>query len=269
MSARLAQLQRRVRELEEARASRRLALTRGELLRRLKLTLDPWQQEVADCRDRRLLLNCARQSGKSTVVAFMALERALLVPDSLILVLSPGDRQSKLLFETVMRMYRKAGRPVAALVENKLSLELANGSRIFALPGNPATVRGFASVDLMVVDEAAQVPDELMAAVMPMLIVSSGQLVTLSTPYGRRGWWFSAWEDESGRWTKWKRTALENPRITPEALEAERRSLPRRVFESEYLCEFTDTESSVFAYEDIQRAITEEVVPLVERGAEW
>jgi hypothetical protein len=48
-------------------------------------------------------------------------------------------------------------------------LELANGSRILSLPGSERTVRGYAAADLVVIDEATRVDDELISAVRPML----------------------------------------------------------------------------------------------------
>ena len=62
---------------------------------------------------------------------------------------------------------RLPGRPDAEH-ETLQRLELENGSRVISLPGNEKTVRGLASVDLIVIDEAARVDDELLAATRPM-----------------------------------------------------------------------------------------------------
>ncbi len=59
--------------------------------------------------------------------------------------------------------------------ESQLKIELANGSRILCLPGEEATIRGF-SPNLLVIDEASRVPDDLYRAVRPMLAVSQGRL---------------------------------------------------------------------------------------------
>jgi hypothetical protein len=56
-----------------------------------------------------------------------------------------------------------------------------------ALPGTEKTIRGFSGAALLIVDEAARVDDALYYAVKPMLAVSGGSLLMLSTPYGRRG----------------------------------------------------------------------------------
>src|SRR5436190_1727587 len=78
--------------------------------------------------------------------------------------------------------------------ETQLRLELANGSRVVCLPGREGTIRSFGGVALLVLDEAARIPDALYRSVRPMLAVSGGRLVALSTPFGRRGWFWQEWE---------------------------------------------------------------------------
>ena len=79
--------------------------------------------------------------------------------------------------------------------DNEISLELPNGSRIVGLPGNEATVRGFSAVSLLLVDEAARVSDELYMAIRPMLAVSGGALWLMSTPFGKRGFFYETWRN--------------------------------------------------------------------------
>src|SRR5215218_4943433 len=165
----------------------RLALDRATFARELGLEPDPWQERLLRSTSDRVLLNCCRQSGKSTMSGLIALHNALYHPGSLILCLAPALRQSQELFGKVLTFYRDLGRPVSAEAERKLSLELANGSRIVTLPGTDKTIRGFSGVDLLIVDEASRVADELYFAVRPMLAVSGGALMLLSTPFGKRG----------------------------------------------------------------------------------
>src|SRR5829696_2290163 len=160
----------------------RLALDRVAFAHSVGLDrLDDWQEDLLRSSSDRVLLNCCRQSGKSTMSAVIALHRALFYPGSLVLCLAPALRQSQELFAKVANFYRDLGRPVAPQGERKLSLELENGSRIITLPGSEKTVRGFSGVGLLVVDEASRVDDELYFAVRPMLAVSGGALMMLST----------------------------------------------------------------------------------------
>lgn len=104
-----------------------------EVASALGIALDHWQRELvlADWRQGALL--CSRQAGKSMIADLLALTTALYTPGALVLILSPTERQSGLLFRTILKRYRQLGYPVAAEVENRLSLELANGSAIHAL----------------------------------------------------------------------------------------------------------------------------------------
>jgi len=241
-------------------------MTAVELARRAGHDPDPWQRRVLDSGARQLLMNGARQSGKSTTAAVLGLHAALYAPGSLVLVLSPGERQSKLLFRKMLVTYRTLGHPVAAETENRLSLELANGSEIHALPGSEATVRGFSGVALLLIDEASRVDDALYMGVRPMLAVSGGRLVALSTPWGKRGWWYEAWEHGGPSWERYEVPAQMCPRIPAEFLEEERRSMPPLWFASEYECRFVDAVDQVFPTDVVAAAITPDVAPLFSQG---
>jgi hypothetical protein len=239
----------------------RMALDRVAFARSLGLEPDEWQQELLSSGSDRLLLNCCRQSGKSTMTAVITLHRALYHPGSLILCLAPALRQSQELFGKVLGFYRDLGKPVAPQGERKLSLELGNGSRIVTLPGTEKTIRGFSGATLLVVDEASRVDDELYFAVRPMLAVSGGGLMMLTTPYGKRGVFYEEWTGGRG-WERYEVPASQCPRISEGFLEEERASLPPWVYRQEYECSFEETEDQVFTTDMIDRAVTSEVKPL-------
>jgi hypothetical protein len=236
------------------------ALDPVRLARRAGIEPDPWQAKMLRSPSPRQLLNCSRQSGKSTVTAVKAVHKALYTPRSLTLLLSPTLRQSGELFKKALVIYGDLGRPVPPESETALTLTLENGSRIVSLPGKEGTVRGFSGVDLLAIDEAAWVPDALYLSVRPMLAVSGGELVGLSTPYGTRGWFFEAWRSEQP-WERFEVPATACPRIAPEFLAEERESMGEWWFRQEYCCEFSDAETQPFRREDIDRAFDEEVQP--------
>jgi len=198
------------------------ALDPVHFARRLGFEPDPWQAEVLRSPARRIILNCCRQSGKSTTAALLALHTALYRPPALVLLLSPSLRQSSELFRKVMHFYRRIARELPlAEAESALRLELSNGSRIVSLPGKEATVRGFSKVELLICDEAARVGEELYQAVRPMIAVSDGRLILLSTPFGKRGFFYREWAEGGPDWLRIKVTADHCPRISPEFLEEE------------------------------------------------
>jgi hypothetical protein len=130
-----------------------------------------------------------------------------------------------------------------------------------SLPGREETIRGYSGVRLLVIDEAARVPDALYYSVRPMLAVSRGRIYCLSTPFGKRGFFYKEWT-EGQEWERTKITAYQCPRITPAFLAAERASLGEWWFDQEYLCMFTEVEDQVFSHDLVMSVLTDKVPPL-------
>jgi Terminase large subunit, T4likevirus-type, N-terminal len=229
-----------------------------ELARNVGLDPDPWQVDLLRSSATRILLNCSRQTGKSTITALCAVHAAHFETGALVLLLSPTLRQSQELFKKALAIHRGLKHPVATEAESALRLELKNGSRIISLPGKEHTVRGYSGVRLLAVDEAARVPDDLYFSVRPMLAVSGGRLMALSTPFGTRGWWYEAWRSDE-TWERYQVAAKDCPRIPPEFLAEERRTMGEWWYAQEYECEFLDAETQPFGREDVDRAFEEEV----------
>jgi len=226
---------------------------------------DVWQEKVLTSSSKRIILNCARQTGKSTVTAIMALHRALYWPGSLILLISPSLRQSSELFRMVTSFLNTLHEKPTLLEDNKLSCTLLNKSRIVSLPSKEATIRGFSGASLIIEDEASRVLDDLYVAIRPMLSVSGGKLILMSTPFGKRGHFFEAWDKGQG-WEKIQVKATECVRITPEFLEEERVSLGEWWWRQEYNCEFVEATDSVFNYDLILKSLSDDIIPLFEDG---
>jgi len=263
-----ASLAKEIQKLRERAPSRRLAIPtdRAEFARLVGLDPDPWQIRLLRSRAPRVLMNCARQTGKSTTAAVLALHEALTRPGALVLILAPAERQAKELYSKLAGFYRALGHPIPADSYRRLGVELANESRIEALPGAEKTIRGFSAVDLLLVDEASRVTDELYHAVRPMLATSGGRLVLLSTPYGKRGVFFEEWEGGMG-WERYEVRAEECPRIPASFLEAERQALPDWIYRQEFGCEFVETADQVFGFDLVSAAITNDVTPLFEEAS--
>jgi hypothetical protein len=259
-----AQLRREISHLRERRPSRRRLVTedRVEFARLVGYEPDSWQEQLLHSTAARVLINASRQSGKSSMAAVIAMHQALAAPPSTVLILSPALRQSAELYRKCAEIYGAIGRPVPADSETRLSLDLSNGSRVLSLPGRTGdTVRGY-TADLLICDEASRIGDDLYASIRPMLATTGGRLLTLSTPAGRRGWWFEAWTEGGPNWQRYEVSASECARISPEFLEEERRTLPARIFRQEYCNSFEEVDDAVFAYDLIEEAITPEVAPL-------
>jgi hypothetical protein len=228
------------------------------------ITPDEWQARLLTERPRRALMNCSRQSGKTLVTCLLATYVALYEAPALILILSPSLRQSGEVFRVLMGLYGKLPGVPELKQESTLRCELANGSRIISLPGTEKTVRGYSRADLLIIDEAARVGDELLTAVRPMMATSknAGRLIALSTPAGRRGWFFEAWSGGDPVWDRTRVPAEDCPRISKEFLAEELKQLGAQRFSEEYSLAFIDADEAVFPTAIIEAAFTREVVPL-------
>ena len=232
---------------------------------------DPWQAEYVRSSARQNLVLCSRQVGKSTAAAVRAWKRARYHERSLTLIVSPSLRQSQETFRKVQEV-RAASSAMACTVmeserESALQLELSNGSRIVALPGKERTIVGYSGVSLLILDEAARIPDATYNAVRPMLSISRGDLDVLSTPLGKRGFFWREWDAEEKRrnggqpasWRRWRVTATECPRHGAEFLASELESLGDAWYRQEYFCEFLDVLGAAFAPEAILAAMDDEL----------
>jgi hypothetical protein len=238
-----------------------LALDPSLLMQLAGLTPDPWQRDLLRSNFSRQLLLCARQTGKSTTTAVLALHEALYRDHALVLLLSPSLRQSQELFRKLTATYAALPYPPPLTHQSSLRLEWECGSRIISLPGKEETIRGYSGVTLLIIDESSRVPDELYFAVRPMLATSAGRMICLSTPFGRQGFFYDEWTSGTN-WDRLKITAHQCPRIPEQFLKEERQALGHHWFAQEYLCEFLETPHQVFGRDLIMSAFDAKVQPL-------
>jgi hypothetical protein len=226
----------------------------------LGLVLDEWQARVLQSPSPRKLLNISRQGGKSTISAVLGLHESIYIPDSLTVILSPSQRQSGELFRKVTRFRERLPFTLDLIEDNRLSMTVRGGGRVISLPSSEATVRGFSGVTLLIGDEAARIPNNLYLATRPMLATSNGTLILMSTPFGKRGFFWKAWDSET-MWHKEEVTAAMIPRITPEFLAEEESLMPKNWFLQEYFCQFLESTDSVFGYDDVMNALDDNLEP--------
>ena len=223
---------------------------------RLRFHADLWQAQALRSRAPWLMLNCCRQSGKSTTTAAVALHTAIYDP-GLILLVSPSLRQSKELFAKITS-FLKDLEPAEVLEEdNKSSCTLANSARVVSLPGDPDTLRGYSAPKLIIKDEAAYVSDAMQAALDPMLAVSKGRLIEMSSPNGKRGHFYENWQHGVDV-ERVKIIGRECPRIGAEFLDKMRQKLGPLLFSQEFEGEFIDPDSSAFSSELIELALVDD-----------
>jgi hypothetical protein len=229
----------------------------------LEADLDPWQLQVLDAPELKLCLNCSRQAGKSTVSALLAVRHALYQPGSLTLLVSPSQRQSGELFRKALGFYHAVPVKAPIRAESALRLELTNGSRIVSLPGSEKTTRGYSKASLIVLDEASRIEDGLISSLRPMMATAKGaRFVVMSTPFGRRGFFFERWHADDPGWLKIEIPATECPRIPAEFLQEQERELGPLLYRQEYRCEFVDSAETLFASALVEAAFDPAIQPL-------
>jgi len=230
------------------------------------IKLDGWQQALLESDSKEHLVCCSRQAGKSLCAALAALHLAIFHEDSLILVVARAERQAKELVRTATWLcagYADAGIRSSAAT----GLEVANGSRILALPGSESTIRCFSAVDAIILDEASRISADVYVTVTPMLATSNGRLIALSTPHGTAGWFYEAWTEGAG-WSRTKVTCWQVPRLSRDFLERERQRMGAVKFSEEYKCEFLSVSAGLFNAVEVDAAF-QDVPPSEVLEGKW
>jgi len=223
---------------------------------------DPWQVEILRSDERRVLMLAARQVGKSSATALLALKTAILTPGTTTTVVAPAEVQANELLRKTATAYHALGCPLGRAIGYAATrLRLPNGSRVVALPGKESRMRSCSS-SLLIIDEAARVLDGVFNAAGPTLAARGGRLVALSTAFAKSGWFYQQWQDTQEPYLRLSIRADQCPRIPAELLKGERRRLGAKWYAMEFENVFGDDIAAVFATEDIRRAVSAEVAPL-------
>ncbi len=217
------------------------------------LTLDPWQEETLKEKIKNLCIVSGRQCGKTTVVSLLAAKTALETPNQFIVIGSGVIDQAEHLF-------RKVKDYIFAKHKDKIEgratlgfMELKNGSKIICIPiGDTGdSMRGYTAT-MIIIDEAALVPDRAWDAIEPVISVTKGRVILLSTPKYKKGFFYKAFLDKENYFIK-KISARDCPRHTKEFLDRKQLEKSAVVFAQEYLGEFADDYNRKFSDEWIKK----------------
>lgn len=257
-----------------------------------EIQLDQWQQDVLDYQGN-IAIRSGRQTGKSTVISMKAMQFAELHPDTTTMIVAPAQRQSSLLFEKIRfqfdvkneasfrphvlekeKEFTRQGKAMPWWVKKQIQdehgiyaepptqtkLTLKNGSKIYSLPAGRTGdfIRGFA-IDLLIVDEAAYVPESVWNAVIPMIAVSRetrsfGFVILLGTPFGKGGYFYTACHDKDFK--QFHVSSEQCARIPRDFLKKEKTRMSKMEYQQEYLAEFVDEFNQLFPSELIKKRMT-------------
>jgi len=230
----------------------------------LNLELFQYQAELIKCTSKRIVACWARQTGKTTAIAVKVIHFAFTNKNTTTLIVSRGLRQSMIMFGIIENLIMK--HPVlrkSVVKSTRTQIQLTNGSQITALPCGPdgASLRGF-TADLVVMDEAAFMPEDVIASVIfPMLATTDGTAIMLSTPWGREHIYYRSFKNPS-YWSQHVK-AEQCPLITQAFLEEQRRDIGELRYKMEYEAEFVEDENSFFK-QDLIRECIEDYDPINE-----
>src|SRR3990167_2052284 len=225
-----------------------------------KFKWDDWQQQVLET-DGNITIRAGRQVGKSEVISAKAKEFAFSHAGTTTLIIAASQRQSSLLFEKIKGQIELEHGTSEYFEEPTLTrIILKNESRIYALPAGRTGyfIRGF-TIDLLICDEAAYIPEEVWKAVVPMIAVSRklrklGFIILLSTPFGKGGYFFNSFNDDDFR--SFHISSEKCERIPKEFLLKEKQRLSKQEYAQEYLGEFIDDFRQYFSTELIKQCMT-------------
>lgn len=212
------------------------------------IELDSWQKEVVEA-EGNLCIKSGRQVGKSTVIAVKVGEYTTKNPKKSVMIISATERQAYLLYSKVLgylldnyksQIKKGKDRPT------KSEIKLTNGTVIRCLPTglDGIGIRGY-TVDMLIADEAAYIPEDVWPAVTPMLATTKGSIILLSTPKGIGNYFYEAYHSPTFR--KWHVSSEDCPRISKDFLEFEKKRLTKLQYMQEYKGEFTENLRQLFS----------------------
>jgi phage terminase large subunit-like protein len=225
----------------------------------------PFQDLLLNDKARRILLAISRQTGKSTSAGIIAFQFAFFHNQCTVVVISNTKPQSIEFIKKIKDLIRSSDKyPFFKIVikekESKSEITLKNyksntESRIISVPATDAA-RGYAA-DLVIVDEAAFIEngDYIFNQVIePMTQATNGKIMLLSTPNGKRGFFWECYNSKF--WQVYQFDWRANPKKTEEEMEEKRIRMTAMEFKSEYEAQFVASQAAYFNPDDIKHCIS-------------
>jgi len=203
--------------------------------------LDPWQKEVLETTGN-ICLRSGRQVGKSFVIGIKAALYALDHQGKLVMVISKTERQAGLLFAKILRNVQEMDKTQIMKGKKRPTkhlIHLKNGSTIHCLPAGDTGfgIMGF-TIDLLIADEAAWIPEEVWNSIIPALAITRGEIWLLSTPYVKEGYYYNCFSDS--KFTAFHTSSEDCPRKDQDFLDTQKKNLTKAQYHQMYLGEFVD-----------------------------
>ncbi len=223
----------------------------------------PHQDLILNDHSKRILLNIARQTGKSTTAAIKAIHTAYWNDNSLVVIMSATKPQALEVVRKIKTFLTTAHFSVFKAImpkgkESKAEVELKNPgaktlSRIISLPATDAA-RGYSPI-LVIPDELAFWEDgEIIfnQVVLPMVDATGGSIMALSTPNGKQGPHWNCYN--SKYWSVYHFDWHANPLNTEDIMNMKKDTMTNLQFKAEYEADFVSSQSSYFTQIEIENS---------------
>ncbi len=239
-----------------------LSLIRDDLLafsQEIGVPLTSWQADALTLEARTTAIVAPRQSGKSRSLSVLALWWSFRSPGQRVLIVSAGEEASRRLLADVRRAATGSPLLSASVVDEQAGLlTLSNGSEIRSVPASERQVRGW-TVDLLLVDEAAMVPDDLLlgAAFPTVAARPNARIVLASSATVASGAFFDHFRlgEQGSQHIASHRWILSDAHwISPSQIEAARESMSEARFSAEYEGVFASGADALFSRAALDRA---------------
>ncbi len=218
-----------------------------------------WQALALTLRKRITAIVAPRQSGKSSSLAIKAAQWAFRKPNQHVLIVSAGEDAARRLLADVKRLIADSPVLAGSVIDEMAGLvTLSNGSMIRSVPASERQVRGW-TVDLLLVDEAALVSDDLLlGAAMPTTAARpNARIVLASSASVASGAFYNHVRmadagSEHVAVHRWPLTQCDW--ISPSVIEAARESMSELRFRAEYEGEFASGADALFTRQSLEDA---------------
>lgn len=213
----------------------------------------PFQKDFVEDNNRKICLVAGRRVGKSLGIAIKAVRKAYCYPNQRVMIIAKGESQAEIIFEWIRKFM--VYNPVLYDATDKVTMTkvaFKNGStvRMHAAGQKGEYLRGF-EASMLIIDEAAYVPEDVMMAVEPVLMTrKDGQIILSGTPSGKEGRFWKAQNDKN--FSKYHMTSVDSPYCDDEWIEDYRGGHTDTDYRREILAEFVDYEQSWFDHEKIR-----------------